>query len=247
MTEAIRRLLREHGRLAEDVASLTTAGDLFEAGLTSHASVNLMLALEEHFEVEFPERMLHRRTFASIAAIRVLPERARRGERMSGLTVASDLLEAARRIGARRRGTAPRRRSTARRVFRTRPSPRCARSACSARSFPQELGGRGATIAEIGGGLRDARPVLRVDGDDLRHAPDRSGVPGAPRPAHRLSSAATWPSSPSASGSSRRRRQRLASAATFAAVCARSSATGPLRIRSRRLSSLMARRRTTSC
>ena len=29
-----------------------------------------MLALEERFEVEFPERMLRRRTFASIAAIR---------------------------------------------------------------------------------------------------------------------------------------------------------------------------------
>jgi len=29
-----------------------------------------MLALEEHFQIEFPERMLHRRTFASIAAIR---------------------------------------------------------------------------------------------------------------------------------------------------------------------------------
>jgi hypothetical protein len=29
-----------------------------------------MLALEEHFEVEFPERMLRRRSFMSIAAIR---------------------------------------------------------------------------------------------------------------------------------------------------------------------------------
>ena len=58
------------GRLAEDVATLSDQSDLFQAGLTSHASVNLMLALEEHFEVEFPERMLQRRSFASIAAIR---------------------------------------------------------------------------------------------------------------------------------------------------------------------------------
>ncbi len=68
-TEAIRAILREHGRLAEDVATLSEQSDLFEAGLTSHASVNLMLALEEHFQVEFPERMLQRRTFVSIAAI----------------------------------------------------------------------------------------------------------------------------------------------------------------------------------
>jgi len=69
-TTAIRTVLREHGRLAEDVATLGDQSDLFEVGLTSHASVNLMLALEEHFQIEFPERMLHRRTFASIAAIR---------------------------------------------------------------------------------------------------------------------------------------------------------------------------------
>jgi acyl carrier protein len=69
-TEAIRTILREHGRLAEDVTKLSDQSDLFQAGLSSHASVTLMLALEEHFEVEFPERMLHRRTFASIAAIR---------------------------------------------------------------------------------------------------------------------------------------------------------------------------------
>ena len=70
ITGAIRGILREHGRLAGDMSTLSDDSDLFQAGLTSHASVNLMLALEEHFEVEFPERMLHRRTFASIAAIR---------------------------------------------------------------------------------------------------------------------------------------------------------------------------------
>ena len=69
-TSAIRAILREHGRLAEDVARLNDHSDLFEMGLSSHASVNLMLALEEHFQIEFPERMLQRRTFVSIAAIR---------------------------------------------------------------------------------------------------------------------------------------------------------------------------------
>ncbi len=52
------------------VDTLNDQSDLFEAGLTSHASVNLMLALEDHFQIEFPERMLQRRSFASIAAIR---------------------------------------------------------------------------------------------------------------------------------------------------------------------------------
>lgn len=69
-TNAIRDILREHGRLAQDVGALNDQSDLFEAGLTSHASVNLMLALEDHFQIEFPERMLQRRTFGSIEAIR---------------------------------------------------------------------------------------------------------------------------------------------------------------------------------
>ncbi len=70
ITDDIRAILRDHGRLAVDVSSLGDQSDLYDAGLTSHASVTLMLALEERFEIEFPERMLRRGSFASIAAIR---------------------------------------------------------------------------------------------------------------------------------------------------------------------------------
>ena len=37
--------------------------------MTSHASVNVMLALEDRFDVEFPDPMLTRDVFESIAAI----------------------------------------------------------------------------------------------------------------------------------------------------------------------------------
>jgi acyl carrier protein len=70
ITSEIREILREHGRLAVDVNALAEESNLYEAGLTSHASVTLMLALEERFDVEFPERMLRRGAFSSIAAIR---------------------------------------------------------------------------------------------------------------------------------------------------------------------------------
>src|SRR5712675_465629 len=70
ITDDIRAVLREHGRLSVDVASLTDQSNLYDAGLTSHASVTLMLALEERFDIEFPERMLRRGAFASLAAIR---------------------------------------------------------------------------------------------------------------------------------------------------------------------------------
>jgi acyl carrier protein len=68
-TQTIRRILKEHGRLGKDVASLAPESDLYEAGLTSHASVNVMLALEGEFEIEFPDHMLKRSVFESIAAI----------------------------------------------------------------------------------------------------------------------------------------------------------------------------------
>ena len=70
MDSKIRTILAGHARLAVDVATLTDDDDLYRAGMTSHASVNLMLALEDAFEVEFPERMLRRKTFESVAAIR---------------------------------------------------------------------------------------------------------------------------------------------------------------------------------
>ena len=65
----IRPILAEHARLRVDADQLTDEADLYEAGLTSLSTVNLMLALEEHFDVEFSDRMLGRKTFASIRAL----------------------------------------------------------------------------------------------------------------------------------------------------------------------------------
>jgi acyl carrier protein len=69
-TTKIRSILKEHGRLTKDATSLEEAADLYQAGMTSHASVNVMLALEGAFDVEFPDHMLKRSVFESIAAIR---------------------------------------------------------------------------------------------------------------------------------------------------------------------------------
>lgn len=70
MTNAIRDVLRAHARLAVPVDALSDDDDLHEAGMTSQASVGVMLALEDAFEVEFPDHLLRRRTFGSVAAIR---------------------------------------------------------------------------------------------------------------------------------------------------------------------------------
>ncbi len=70
MDEQIRTVLAEHGKLLVKVETLGDEDNLYEAGLTSHANINVMLALEDEFDIEFPDALLRRSTFESIHAIR---------------------------------------------------------------------------------------------------------------------------------------------------------------------------------
>jgi acyl carrier protein len=67
--DQVRAIVKEHGRFAGSISSLKDDDDLYLAGMTSHASVGVMLALEAAFDIEFPDRMLKRSVFESIAAI----------------------------------------------------------------------------------------------------------------------------------------------------------------------------------
>ncbi len=69
MMETLRQLIDKHGRLPVAAGTLASGQDLYAAGLTSFAAVQLMLALEEAFDIEFPERMLNRRSFATMDSI----------------------------------------------------------------------------------------------------------------------------------------------------------------------------------
>jgi acyl carrier protein len=69
MNEQIRTIVAEHARLSVDIDTLSDDADLYQAGMTSHASVNLMLALEDAFDVEFPDELLKRSVFESVSAI----------------------------------------------------------------------------------------------------------------------------------------------------------------------------------
>ncbi|MDA8291933.1 MAG: acyl carrier protein [Actinomycetota bacterium] len=70
LTGAIRDVLGAEGRLGVPVEEIGDEDDLYKRGLTSHASVRLMLALEDHFSVEFPDALLTKATFESIGSIR---------------------------------------------------------------------------------------------------------------------------------------------------------------------------------
>jgi acyl carrier protein len=69
MSDVIRRLVGEFAGLSIDAKRLAVNDDLFAAGMTSHASVNLLLALENEFEVEFPDHLLTRAVFESIRSL----------------------------------------------------------------------------------------------------------------------------------------------------------------------------------
>jgi acyl carrier protein len=68
--ETIRSVLKAHGRLAVDPETLGETVDLYTSGLSSHSSVNVMLALENEFDLEFPDEMLTKATFQSISTVR---------------------------------------------------------------------------------------------------------------------------------------------------------------------------------
>jgi acyl carrier protein len=69
MQDQIREVLVAHGRMAVDPREVGDQDDLYKLGLTSHASVDVMLALEDAFDIEFPDEVLKKSTFESVHTI----------------------------------------------------------------------------------------------------------------------------------------------------------------------------------
>lgn len=65
----IRHVVLGLDAFASGTVSFGDEDDLFEKGLDSFGSVQLMLALEDRFGLEFPDHLLNRRSFSSIRAI----------------------------------------------------------------------------------------------------------------------------------------------------------------------------------
>jgi acyl carrier protein len=74
MQDQIRAVLATHGRMAVDPREVDEQADLYDLGLTSHASVDVMLALEDAFDIEFPDEVLKKSTFASVHNIEQVVE-----------------------------------------------------------------------------------------------------------------------------------------------------------------------------
>ena len=69
MKAKIRALLERLGEFPAHPETLRDDADLHAAGLSSYGTVELMVAIEEAFGVEFPDAMLTRATFGSIDSV----------------------------------------------------------------------------------------------------------------------------------------------------------------------------------
>ena len=65
----IRDVLDKYGKLVVPARDVSDDTDLFTVGLTSHATVNVMLGLEDLYDVEFPEELMKKSTFSSVDSL----------------------------------------------------------------------------------------------------------------------------------------------------------------------------------
>ena len=134
-----------------DIETLDDHADLYQAGMTSHASVNVMIALEDTFDVEFLDSMLKRSVFESVASIAAALEEVRRRRPYERRRDRRRRRACWR--GTPHRGRGRRRRtptmSIARPAFPSRRSTHCARRGRCRLSCPTELGGAGASFEAV--------------------------------------------------------------------------------------------------
>lgn len=67
--QGVREVLTARGKLPTDASAVDTSASLYDAGMTSHATVKVMLGLEDRFDIEFPDELLERSVFDQIATI----------------------------------------------------------------------------------------------------------------------------------------------------------------------------------
>ena len=65
----VQQVLGAHAELSKNASTLLPDDDLFAAGMSSRATVGVMLGLESEFDIEFPDAMLRRDVFENIRSI----------------------------------------------------------------------------------------------------------------------------------------------------------------------------------
>lgn len=69
MKNRVRCILKQLDELSQVIDALDDEASLYDAGLSSFGAVELMVALESNFRIQFPDSFLTRKTFESISSI----------------------------------------------------------------------------------------------------------------------------------------------------------------------------------
>lgn len=69
MINAIRRAIDKKGKLPLGAHLIAPWADLYEAGLTPFAAIQVMIEIEKELSIEFPDSMLNRESLASINSL----------------------------------------------------------------------------------------------------------------------------------------------------------------------------------
>jgi acyl carrier protein len=69
MRAEIRKLLDQVGDLDVPVTSLTDHDDLYAAGLSSLSTIQVLMAVEKHFQIELPDELVTEQLFSSVDAL----------------------------------------------------------------------------------------------------------------------------------------------------------------------------------
>lgn len=69
VVRSIREVLVHNGNLSVDPRELAIGDNLFDLGMSSFQSVQLMMALEDRFDLQFPDDFIRKETFTSIQSM----------------------------------------------------------------------------------------------------------------------------------------------------------------------------------
>lgn len=79
--DRLKKIVRECAGLKLPTEEIEDLTDLYRAGMSSQASVMLMVAVEAEFSIEFPDAMLSREVFRDIETMASAIQRVQRAER----------------------------------------------------------------------------------------------------------------------------------------------------------------------
>lgn len=69
MKNELRQIIKDTAHFEVSMDSISDDDDLYEAGLSSLNTIQLMLAIERHFNIEIPDQMLNRHLFQSVNSL----------------------------------------------------------------------------------------------------------------------------------------------------------------------------------